>query len=65
MKILLCPRASALRDSLGSQRTLHTFANHTSQRKNLNLQKSAIFTNTLTTNRMILTTFENELNILK
>ncbi len=31
MKILFCPRASALRDSLRSQRTLHTFANHTSR----------------------------------
>ena len=34
MKILLCPRTSALRDSLGSQRTLHTFANRTSQPTN-------------------------------
>lgn len=43
MKILFCPRASALRDSLGSQRTLHTFANHTSRPTDQNLQKSTIF----------------------
>jgi hypothetical protein len=43
MKILFCPRASALRDSLGSQRTLHTFANRTFQHTDQNLQKSAIF----------------------
>lgn len=38
-----CPRASALRDSWGSLRTLHTFANRTSRPTNRNLQKSAIF----------------------
>ena len=43
MKILFCPPASALRDSMESQRTLHTFANRTSRHSNQNLQKSAIF----------------------
>jgi hypothetical protein len=43
MKILLYPRSSALRDSLGSQRTLHTFANRTSLPTDQNFQKSAIF----------------------
>ncbi len=42
MKILFCRPASALRDSMESQRTLHTFANRTSQRTDQNLQKSAI-----------------------
>ncbi len=43
IKILFCPRTSALRDSLGSPRTLHTFANRTSYHSDLNLQKSASF----------------------
>jgi len=47
MKILFCPRAFALRGNWGSQRTLHTFANHTSQPTNQNLQKSTIFANAL------------------
>ena len=42
-KISFCPPASALRDSWGSPRTLHTFANRTSQPTVQNLQKSAIF----------------------
>ncbi|MBS2100825.1 hypothetical protein [Carboxylicivirga linearis] len=42
-KISFCPPASALRDSWGSQRTLHTFANRTSRPTDQNLQKSAIF----------------------
>ena len=41
-KISFCPPASALRDSWRSHRTLHTFANRTSQPTNRNLQKSAI-----------------------
>jgi hypothetical protein len=40
-KISFCPPASALRDSWGSPRTLHTFANHTSRPTDRNLQKSA------------------------
>jgi hypothetical protein len=42
MKILFCPRSFALRGNWESQRTLHTFANRTSQHANQNLQKSAI-----------------------
>ena len=42
MKILFCLPASALRDSFGNPRTLHTFANHTGSPTNQNLQKSAI-----------------------
>ena len=37
----------------GSPRTLHIFANRTSQPTNLNLQKSAIFANTYLTNPLI------------
>jgi hypothetical protein len=44
-KISFCQPTSALRDSLESQRTLHTFANRTSRPSNQNLQKSAIFAN--------------------
>lgn len=42
IKDFVSPPASALRDSLRSQRTLHTFANRTFQPLNQNLQKSAI-----------------------
>jgi tetratricopeptide (TPR) repeat protein len=42
-KIVFCLPASALRDSWGSPRKLHTFANRTSQPTDRNLQKSAIF----------------------
>ena len=41
-KISFCQPTSALRDSWGSQPTLHTFANRTSRPTNRNLQKSAI-----------------------
>lgn len=45
-KISFCLPASAHRDSWGSQRTLHTFANRTGQSTDQKLQKSTIFADT-------------------